>query len=42
MYIHIYSTGHKYCNISTGVLVDFHMITVQQGMYVYFQKFLDI
>ena len=22
----IYSSGHKYCNIFTGVLVDFHMI----------------
>ena len=26
----IYSTGHKYCNISTGVLVDFHMIHYTQ------------
>ena len=25
-----YSTGHKYCNISTGVLVDFHMIHYTQ------------
>ena len=26
----LYSTGHKYCNISTGVLVDFHMIHYTQ------------
>ena len=29
-YIGMYSTGHKYCNISTGVLVDFHMIHYTQ------------
>ena len=28
--VYIYSTGHKYCNISTGVLVDFHMIHYTQ------------
>ena len=26
----VYSTSHKYCNISTGVLVEFHMIHYTQ------------
>ena len=26
----LYSTGHKYCNIATGVLVDFHTIHYTQ------------
>ena len=28
--IYIYSSSDRYCNISTGVLVDFHMIHYTQ------------